>query len=461
MSLTVLEQVRFELLNQRKLQDSDVTENKEFCKKFENLFEKIIIDMLSGNNSFFANFIINFRRQLNFNINEPFSMESNHSYFILHINPFLVLQCSILEIEALIKHEIYHLICLHQIRSKKLIREFGRTAVNIAMDIAVNQYIINLPHWSETLESVNLTLNLSLTESQTLESYAKSIGEAIRKKKSGDSGMEWEKGNSETQDIAYDFSQNEFKHKTWDNKSSFTEDELLSSMVTKLIEDTKDIERPNSVNLLLKDISRGSQITWKQYLLNTLGKQPWMRKKTVTRRDRRMPDRLDLRGTLSHHISSIVVAIDISGSMTEREINSVFVELKAIASCYNTKITVLECDDEIKNIYNINKFQKLVKKPETKGRTRFTPVFQYTKNNFDPTTTIIYFTDGVGEEAIAESLFHNKTIWVLTSSDKSLSLRRVPGTIFRLREKAEKNEDALPLEYLKTEMKEIRSEWAK
>ena len=43
------------------------------------------------------------------------------------------------------------------------------------------------------------------------------------------------------------------------------------------------------------------------------------KKKTITRRNRRQPNRLDLRGELRNHKAEIAVAIDISGSISDEE----------------------------------------------------------------------------------------------------------------------------------------------
>ena len=45
------------------------------------------------------------------------------------------------------------------------------------------------------------------------------------------------------------------------------------------------------------------------------------KKKTITRRNRRQPNRLDLRGELRNHKAEIAVAIDISGSIMMKSLS--------------------------------------------------------------------------------------------------------------------------------------------
>jgi hypothetical protein len=52
-------------------------------------------------------------------------------------------------------------------------------------------------------------------------------------------------------------------------------------------------------------------------------------------------------------------------------------------------------------------------------------------------------------------------LWVLTDNKEKLSLLNPPGMIKEFRNLHEEKSDILAIEYLKDEMKEIRSEWAK
>ena len=67
----------------------------------------------------------------------------------------------------------------------------------------------------------------------------------------------------------------------------------------------------------------------------------------VTRRNRRQPNRLDLRGQLRSHKVKIVVALDISGSISDQEFNQAIKEVLDIVKNYNHEITIIECDSEI------------------------------------------------------------------------------------------------------------------
>ena len=75
------------------------------------------------------------------------------------------------------------------------------------------------------------------------------------------------------------------------------------------------------------------------------------KKKTITRRNRRQPNRLDLRGEIRNHKSEIAVAIDISGSISNEDFKQAIKEVLSIVKNYNHEITIIECDKEVKRVY--------------------------------------------------------------------------------------------------------------
>jgi len=108
----------------------------------------------------------------------------------------------------------------------------------------------------------------------------------------------------------------------------------------------------------------------------------------------------------------VVVAIDTSGSISSAMLGRFVSEINAIASCYQSDITVVQCDAEVQKVVKL-RGQKL--SSETcygRGGTDFTPVFELVqKENMSP-NALIYLTDLYG-------LFPSKSprypvIWVRT-----------------------------------------------
>ncbi len=151
------------------------------------------------------------------------------------------------------------------------------------------------------------------------------------------------------------------------------------------------------------------------------------RKKTIMRRNRRQPNRLDLRGEISNHIAKIVVAIDISGSISDEEFNVAINEVINIVKNYKYEIKIIECDTKIRRIYKAKNSKDIKARLNTRGGTRFSPVFKYV-NNTD-TNVLIYFTDGKGEVELEVKPGKYKTLWIISGKANEVSLRNKFGVI--------------------------------
>ena len=101
------------------------------------------------------------------------------------------------------------------------------------------------------------------------------------------------------------------------------------------------------------------------------------RKKTITRRNRRQPNRLDLRGELRGHKAEIAVALDTSGSISDEEFKQAIKEVLQIVKNYNHEITIIECDNEIRRTYKVKSVKDIKERINIRGGTKFTPVFEY------------------------------------------------------------------------------------
>ncbi|OPJ62437.1 VWA-like domain-containing protein [Clostridium oryzae] len=427
------------------------SKNSYIREKFDNFLEHCILRMLNSENVFFANFIIALRRQVDFNINEPIATVPENNHFTMYINPKLLLECSISEIEALIKHEVYHIISMHHQRSVNLKKIYSTIAVNLAMDISINQFISNLPVWSYTIESVNKSFNLDLEEDKPLEYYAEKIDKTLKEKFK----------ISENSDISIDIGFIQNLHRTWTSAGMELDSKAVENSIKTLVKANKDLAAPESVKLLINTIENRSVINWLEYLKKYLGGNISYKKKTVTRRNRRQLERLDLRGTLSSNKADVIVAMDTSGSMTELEIKNILSEILNMISTFHFTLRVIECDSSIRNVYYIRSKSDIKTMPKNSGSTKFLPVFKYIHDNKIKDSILIYFTDGFGEDYIPPSLYPKKLIWVLTSADSKLSVKNNKAAVLKLKTYKKEDEDILPLEYLNNEMKDVRSEWAK
>jgi predicted metal-dependent peptidase len=403
--------------------------NSSFEREFFSLVESVVIDMLEGEDSFFGQFLVKIERSVRFNIAWPLATIPKMEGFKMYFNPILFLMCDKKEMEALFKHEIYHIMYGHHQRERELKNKYTTTAVNLALDISINQFIKSLPMDSFKIETVNKEYNLELREDNTIEIYAERIEKVIKSKLS--TSVKSDDGSiGEMIDISKAHDVWEESNLNYDSIKDMTKKVAISSFKGKA---------PKDIEAIIKAYTEKAEISWQEALKKIIPSLRAGEKKTVTRRNRRQPERLDIRGTLPNSIPEVIVAIDISASMSEEEVHKIMIEILEITKTRTNKITVIECDNEIRRVYEIKSKNDIKKRTSNVGSTKFSPVFKYIRDNKLRNHALIYFTDGVGEKELEVRPFNSNTIWVLTG-DEDLSLSRAYGEIKRIEGRSEKGE---------------------
>lgn len=412
----------------------DIKENgkvyNSFEREFFSLVENVIIDMLEGEDSFFGQFLVRIERSIKLDITWPLATVPKMQGFKMYFNPILFLTCDKREMQALFKHEIYHIMYGHHERERMLKNKYTTMAVNLALDISINQFIKNLPMDSYKLERVNLEYGANLQEDNPIEVYAEQIEKAIKSKLTQSTKDDKNDSIGDMIDISK-------AHDVWE-ESTLNQDSIRD-ITKKTAISSYSGKAPKDIEGIIKAYSEKAEISWQDTLKKVIPSLRAGERKTIMRRNRRQPDRLDLRGTLPNNVPEVIVALDISASMSEEEFNKILIEVLEITRTRTNKITVIECDNEIRRIYEIKSKNDIKKRSAKNGSTKFSPVFKYIKDKKLRNSVLIYFTDGVGEKELEVKPFKPNTIWVLTGEEE-LSLENPYGNIKRITTKVEKGE---------------------
>ena len=155
------------------------TLRKGFSKDFFSYLNELSFRMLNGGEDYYALFMGDTYREIDFNLPFPTASVLRGSKIQFLFNPQIFLQLEEREAVAMIKHEILHILLKHHGREKALKNKFRKLAINLAMDISVNQYINHLPAFVERINSVNMRFDLNLKTNETLEFYTEEIHQAI------------------------------------------------------------------------------------------------------------------------------------------------------------------------------------------------------------------------------------------------------------------------------------------
>lgn len=414
----------------------DVEISQDFKEAFFRLIDKVSLSLMEEKDNFYGYFFFQMGREIRFDISSPSAVNFKGAKYVIYFNPIIFLTLNIKQMETTIKHEIHHILSMHLIRARELKGRYATRVLNMAMDIVVNKYLDYLPPYATTLKQVNIKYGLQLEPYEPFEYYAEKLQIAFDLLEEDEEGEIDDSYNPES------------THDLWEESDEIDE-KTLKEFTQKFITHAQKGSIPAHLEGMIASLkSSKGELPWNLYLSRLMGTVESNKKKTITRRNRRQPERLDLRGQLRNHKAEIAIAVDISGSMSQEEFNQAIKEVLHIVKNYNHEITLIECDDQIRRAYKVKSVRDVQERRCASGGTRFTPVFDYAnKKNIN---LLIYFTDGKGEEKLQVIPRGYKVLWVISGRGDSLSLKESYGAVKKL-SKVEIKDTSL-------EMSDVRSD---
>lgn len=421
----------------------DVDIPKEFAEKFFKIIDKVNLSLMEDKENFYGYFLFQMGREIRFDITSATSINFKDAKYVMYFNPIIFLELNMEQMQSTIKHEILHVLSQHLIRLKDFKDKYSTLALNLAMDVVVNQCLDCLCPYSITLEYINNKYNLNLEKFKTFEYYLEKIQTELDLQEENDEGEIVD--NNEN--VAVDFDA-EKTHDIWEECIEIDE-KTLRDFTEKFADNAKKGSVPTYIENMIKSLKNSKgELPWNLYLKKLMGTIEANKKKTITRRNRRQPNRLDLRGELRGHKAEIAVAIDISGSISDEEFKQAIKEVLTIVKSHNQEITIIECDKEIKRTYKVKSPKDIKERVASGGGTKFLPVFEYANNK--KINLLIYFTDGKGEEKLEIKPRGYKTLWVISGRGEKLSLQEPFGVVKKL-SKVEIKQDVI-------DMSDVRSD---
>jgi len=470
---TSLEDMNVEELKKRCLECVNNKDLNTATRYFKEYIELIIFNLLISDH-FFGTFIIHMQREIRYDFYAPAGVTIKKGSPLLVINPALLLRYTHKEVKAILKHEVYHLLHFHLLRSKENNNRFDSYIENIVMDVAINQFIPEIPDECVTFDNFCKQFKLDpyrVSRKESFEYYLELVKNSDVYKKdseqykqmmkdiqdildqlnesmgqngngsgsgsgSGDgkngkaSGNGSGNGGKSIQEMLDEILDKKYPidHSIWkESDSSDVQNikEIVKHMVNEAIKNCGNV--PGDLQELINKINEPTIIKWQDELKRLVGSVKCPYKLTPLRRPRRQPDRMDLKGKMSDRKVKIAVAIDTSGSMGERELQFVFSEIFKILELVKFEMTIIECDYNVQRVYKAKNLQEVDMNVKGRGGTAFTPVFKYLKEEMrqqDKPDLLVYFTDGWGESCLDEK-YHisssTKLMWVLTGRKKDLS----------------------------------------
>jgi len=323
---------------------------------------------------------------------------------------------------GLLKHELLHIGFFHLTMFDDL---SNHKLANIAMDIEINQYIDPefLPPNGTTLEAYaefnlpakagcRVYYDLLQKELDKINKKMKSDGTGDPQNKLEKALEAMEKGDLQDSDgtLVPD-------HSSWGAFDELSEAEkklLVSQLEYQLKNIAEHVEKnrgtiPGEFSSILARINSTDppKFDWKGYLRRFVGgSQKVFTKKLRRKPNKRFEDNPGLKIKKKKHL---LVAIDTSGSVSDKELVEFFVEIDHI---YRTgaDVTLIQCDCAISAIepYKRNAEIRL----HGRGGTSFDPVLEYYNANDSTYTCLIYLTDG---ECSTNVKVKGRMLWVIST----------------------------------------------
>ena len=188
---------------------------------------------------------------------------------------------------------------------------------------------------------------------------------------------------------------------------------------------------PGNIIDQINKINEPPQIKWQSLVVKQIGKQVCGKRKSPNRLNRRDPKSIYKKGNLNDRLHPIVVAFDVSGSVSNKELMYFLNELQALTDKLKLPVTYIQFDWEIQNVDTIAPGEKPSFDLHGRGGTTFQPVFDYLKEEQYPKETQLFiFTDGGGEWEI-NNRGYKKYQWII-SGNQHLSVENESRPIIRL-----------------------------
>ncbi len=211
-------------------------------------------------------------------------------------------------------------------------------------------------------------------------------------------------------------------HADWTDSGDINED-LARSVTEAMIKSAMTQSRgntPGDIVDLLELWKRKAKISWKKELRNYLSSKAGKRISTIKRRDRRFPNRRELRGKKRHtdnHI--VVVGVDTSGSMSDQQILEGLIEIYEVAKVNGSELQVIQIDTEIKTIQEFGTKDKTFKR-HGYGGTYMGAIVPFIQERDLKPDVLIMISDMYIEDVSSDanwSKFKTPTIWLSTSGE--------------------------------------------
>lgn len=360
---------------------------------------------------------------------------------VLVINPEKLANVRNDELQSLLEHEALHLIWMHPLRYASYPHQ---DLVQIATDVAVNQYLTEPPQGTVTLSQLEKALRQKLMPKLDSQDYLNILEQlpAEQQEKLHQPGLKLNGGKQEENATA-----DEVKiadtHNGWqESKTS----QQISNQVVRLANIKQILNRswrqtpqrdrgllPGNVRSQLQKVQKTKIVDWRQVFRHQFGLIARGQVNSHARFNRRQPLRMDLPGKVTRLDPAVDIFVDNSGSVTDQEIVQTLTILEKMLKKTKLTANVYSFDARVTTKQKLHDGKKLDFRRTGGGGTSFQCIFDYLhQHHLTKRNRIIIITDGWGEERINDYHYQN-VYWLMMTKANQLSVKEPPGRVLEMR----------------------------
>lgn len=301
---------------------------------------------------------------------------------------------------AILKHEMLHILNDHIHRSE----DRDHSLFNGAADCAINQFIdkSHLPEGCILPE--NLIEGKSVPAKLTSEQYY-------------EIAYEYYKQNPDQQPTDGQGS-GQGDHSKWEESTGDADlqKDITKNMLNKAADQTAKSRGniPSEFSDWLSFFSTKREVDWRQVLKNIVGNKRINIRRTIQRQDRRLPNFEWIKGKTKDRQFNLLVVSDVSGSVGEDALLSLWSEVRNICTLFNSELNLIQVDTHASSP---EKLTKTTRKLERKacGGTVLKPALDKAKEHHLDFDAIVVTTDGYIDDSdiAAFAATKRKVIWLI------------------------------------------------
>lgn len=353
------------------------------------IFEETVVNALMDKQYiFYAHIIAATRLNIDNNFPAPAGVAFIGGCFNLFINMNMFKEYSLQERKGILVHEALHIVLNHVGRVKNKRKQVW----NMAADIAINQFIKDLPKGALTCDQ------FSLEEKLSSENYYSHLRKKVDDKEITifeKDGKLYAQVKDKNGTKIYEID----PHSADELSDDSATQEIINMVRDRIVEHAENKSRGNMPSDISEMINkmRSRKVNWKRYIKNELSNPKEEVEETIKRRNRRFMNRIEVKGFQKQFSASGIVIIDTSGSVPSDFLAKTIGELSSICMQMNCDLKIIQVDTEVKEVKAFNPKGSTFN-VKGRGGTFLYPAVEYINKNKLQANFAVVITDGECED---------------------------------------------------------------